>query len=371
MKKGVYIIYQKITDKTGVHKKIQGQIDAFKNAGFDMKILHMEALHIQGWKFLYRLPFTNVLPHWKWFDEFGDCDFIYFRHPTFMNIPFLKLMKEIKRRNPKVKIIMEIPTYPYDREMLLFKKNLPLFIKDKIIRGKVKRYVDRIAILTLDEYVFGTPTLKIKNGFDFARMRPRTVKQTRETIDIVMAAMFEKWHGYERMIEGLSEYYSQEGERKIHLHFVGDGTELNNYKKLVADGGLDAYVTFYGKRSVKEIQKIYDQCDLGVSTLGGYKKDYNYDYSLKSREYLAVGLPVIGAGSMDIEEYSELQEYILTFSNDGSSISYERIIQFYDTLYKDKNREQIEEMVMKMRNDAEKNLNMSKAMEKVIRYIDR
>jgi len=133
-KKGVFITYTPLTNSTGVIKKIKSQIKAFEDAGFEMSTVYMDIKKVKGWKILYRLPFTNVLPYWRWFDEFADCDFVYFRHPRYMNIAFLRLMKQIKKRNPGVKIIMEIPTYPYDKELLQAKKDFTIYLKDKLMR---------------------------------------------------------------------------------------------------------------------------------------------------------------------------------------------------------------------------------------------
>lgn len=137
MKKGVYIIYEELTDETGVNKKIKSQIETFEKVGFAMNTVCMDINKVPGWKILSRLPFTNITPCWRWSDAFAECDFIYFRHPVFLNLALIRLLKKIKKKNPKVKIIMELPTYPYDKEYLRFKKNIPFLIKDKIIRGGI------------------------------------------------------------------------------------------------------------------------------------------------------------------------------------------------------------------------------------------
>lgn len=374
MKKGVYIVYDKSADNTGttgVIKKIQGQIAAFEAEGFLMKTVHMDIRKICGWKILYRFPFTNILPYWRWFDEFRECDFIYFRHPKYKNIAFIRLFKQIKRKNPKVKIIMEIPTYPYDKELLVEKKDFTLYLKDKIVRkASLNRYIDAIAVLTPDEEIFGVKTIRIRNGFDFSKLRVRKVREDDKEINLVMCALMQVAHGYERLITGLYEYFKYGGRRSIVLHFVGDGPELPYYKSQVRKYDLDSRVIFYGSKNWSEIEKIYDKCDLGVSALGLYKIGGERSDVLKVREYLAAGLPFLGAGYHDVSDYEELRQYILSFPNDPTPIDMEKVVMFYDKLYGKKNRDEIARMAERIRRMAESRLNMRTAMKNVVDVIN-
>ncbi len=369
MKKGVYIIYNKITDTTGVNKKIHGQIEAFKKAGFEMKTVHMSTKYMPGWKILYRLPFTNILPHWRWFEEFENCDFIYFRRPPFMNVPFLGMLKVIRKRNPNVKIIMEIPTYPYDREFIQIKRNIPLMIKDKIEGGGVKRYIDAIAVLTEDKEIFKIPAVRIRNGFDFSDIRLSKILESYADIHIAACALFQEWHGYERLINGLHQYYQNGGGRRIVLHFIGEGPELNTYKKLVKKYGLQSHAVFYGRKRWSEIMEIYDRCSLGASSLGVYKAGLDYLCALKLREYLAAGLPIIGAGRLDVMEVDALKPYVCCFANNSSVLPVEQVICFHDSLYLGKKAAQIRNMMQTIQDETEKNFNMDSAMKNVVNEI--
>lgn len=369
MKKGVYIRYMELT--AGAEKKILGQIKAFEDAGFQMSTICMDIKMVPGWKVLYRFPFINIRPYWRWFDEFGECDFIYFRHPHCMNLAFLKLMKRIKEKNQKVKIIMEIPTYPYDKEMLQYLRNFPAYLKDKVIReSHLERYIDAIAVLTPEDKVFGVKAIQIRNGFDFSNLRIREIRKDDEKINIVMCASMERAHGYERIITGLYKYYENGGMRNIILHFIGDGLELPYYRSLIHKYNLENKAIFYGMKDKNEIEKIYDKCDLGVSVLGGYKKGIEYHATLKTREYFAAGLPFIGAGSHDVSDYDEFREYVLSFSNDPTPIDMTKVVAFYDKLYGKKNYNEITEMAAQIRNMAEKRLNMRSAMQSVSDFIN-
>lgn len=365
---GLFIIYEE--ENQGILKKIHNQIRAFEASGICMdkdyiKVYSESTLA----KIAYRIPFTNILPYWKYKPEYTKYDFIYLRRPMYMNFWFILLWSKMKRKG--IKIILEFPTYPYDKEIFTSIFSIPLIAKERIARWFLKLSINRISLLSKDSNVCGVKTLHICNGYDFKEASIRSIEKIDDRIDIAIVAYFRFWHGYERVINGLYDYYKQGGKRKIHLHFIGDGTELKYYKELSLEKKLDKHVTFYGAMKQKDILKIYDQCDIGACTFGDYKKGNFYSCELKSREYLAAGLPLITGVKLDVSEYEGLSPFILEFPNNNTKINFNKIIQFYDNLYKDKSTAEIKAMAENIHFEAEKVLNMRKAMENVINYVQK
>ena len=369
-KKGVYLVQGDLSVPMGINRKINSQIDTFREAGFSIDIHKVEDKRIFGYKILHRLPFANIIPVWKREKELLEYDFIYLRKPFGMNAPFIKFLKWIKSERPYLKIIMEIPTYPYDKEITKDKKNWPFYVKEVLARKKIKKYIDVLSVPTDDKEIFGVKTIKINNGYDFKKSHERKFDRNKESIDIAIVAIFYAWHGFERLIKGLYLYYQNGNKRQVNLHFVGDGSELSTYKKMVSKYKLNKYIKFYGMQNKEHIEKIYNKCDIGASSFGLYKINIDCSYTLKSREYLSVGLPIICGGKMDVMEYPDLKEYILEFPNDSTDVSVEKVVEFYDKIYKNKTKEEIDEMISCIRGVAIKNLNMNKAMEGVINYIN-
>lgn len=370
MKNGVFLLYEDINNNTGVNRKIRAQIKLFKENGVNITPFIVDFRRdIWGYKILYRLPFANIGPVWKYSTIFDDIDFIYMRRPLYCNFWFLKFLRELKKNNHKMKIIYEIPTYPYDAEISSNVKNLPIYIKDKIARRFLYKYVDRIALLSKEKEVWGIKTLAISNGYDFEKQSLRKISVDKESIDIIAVALFDMWHGYERLIKGLADYYAQGGNRKIHIHFAGDGPELNTYKKIAIDFNVSKYCHFYGMQSQAQLDDIYDKCNLAVSSLGLYKKNLSVSRELKSREYLAKGLPIICSKVLDLLEIDELKSFLLEFPDDSTLINFERIVNFYDELYAGKEKAEIAEMAANIRAVATRYLDMNKAMSSVINYI--
>lgn len=77
------------------------------------------------------------------------------------------------------------------------------------------------------------------------------------------------------------------------VHFVGDGSCLEEMKQTVAEKGLESVVCFYGRRPVEEMPVFYQLADACLVSL---KADNRTGWTLPSKVqgYLAAGKPVIG-----------------------------------------------------------------------------
>ncbi len=366
MKKGIYIIYGDLDGSrfAGVNTKIKGQIKAFANNGIQVKTKIYNINDSIKAKILYRLPFVNREPRWEYSHDFDNCDFIYMRKP-YLSFSFIRFIKLVKKKS-KAKIIVEFPTYPYDRELKERIIDYPLFIEDYIARQFLKGKIDRIANLTDERKIFGVPTLKIINGYDFSQIFLTDKERDDDEIRLCCVARFMPVHGYERILNGLADYYDNGGDRNVTIYMVGKGRELKRYQAIVKDRKIDSHVVFYGFQPTEKIGEILNKCDFGVGAIGMYKLGFHgVGAYLKTREYLAAGLPVIASNELDFMQYPELRPYALIFANDQSNIEINEVIDYYDSLHK----EDINRVKKMIREAAVKYLDASHAMDEVIEYI--
>lgn len=230
--KSLYIYYDQTSQNTkavGVIKKVLAQHSLFDKTfdeGCDLVNLSLKVSMSKSKRFFFYL-FSK-----KTFDfsflEGKKYDFVYIRRISPNCKSVIELLYLLKISNPNCKLVYEIPTYPYDFEHKSFGARLLLAV-DKIYRKKLCKYVDRIATLTDDKEIFGCKTLKITNGVDCKSIsvcKKDNFSQTK--INLIAVAQFSFWHGYERVIEGLYNY----GKNNVVLHLVGNGSELEKYKKL-------------------------------------------------------------------------------------------------------------------------------------------
>ncbi|MDE5699028.1 MAG: hypothetical protein K2I96_16755 [Lachnospiraceae bacterium] len=317
---------------------------------------------------LSRLPFGSyAMDYDSAFAQIDNPDFVYIRHRALDRRYYLFLTK-IRNRYPQVKIILEIPTYPYKGELLASRTMWPFYFKDAFRRNRLKKIVDRIAILTDDNFIFGVPTLKIQNGILVDTIVPAELHKDTEEINLIAVSACLPVHGYERCIRGLADYYNKSGSgRKIvKFHLVGEGGELELYKSLVQKNHLEAYVIFYGKKTGRELDAIYDKADIAMGAFAFYKAGITISSTLKVKEYLAKGLPVV-SGCYEDSFGKDDVDFYLGFANDDSTVDIAKVLRFYeDILKKYGSREVLRD---KIRSYAKKKVDMSVVMKPVVDYI--
>lgn len=377
MKKGFYFS-QVETTGLGPRRKILGQIKAFEESGISLELVEnpfcLSGI-IRG-NFLLRqlvcrLPFTYVYSKHQYEERYTGADVFYVRFLA-GDRAFVRFLKQLRENNPQAKILLELPDYPttwYMTTSLLYTLiYLPIIIKDWNAGRKYKKYVDRIVIPQKIENAFQIPVLPIENGINVSDVRCREPEKT-EVIRIIAVAGMCSFHGYDRLIEGLNNYYAQGEKREVELHMVGGkaepGNELSRYQDLCQKYHLEKRVIFYGEKKGEELDRVYDKCNLAVGSLGMYRIGYKMASSLKIREYLAKGLPVITGSRVDVFEKKDFP-YYLEFENNDTPIGVQKIIDFYDSIYEEKDNRTINE---KIREYAAKNCDMKSALKNVIEYI--
>lgn len=374
MKQGLYIVNfgYKITEaekkQNGVLKKIIGQIKVFNDAGFKLDLLNVsENKENYFSKFFYSLFYKNqyLINH---YDVFETVDFVYIRHFPLVNRSCIGLLSYLKKRG--CKIIYEIPTYPYDSERKGFKgfqgakKEVALII-DKIFRRKLKYYVDCIVTYSQDDTIFGIKTIKIVNGIDCAAILSIDATEYRqEAIRLIAVAQFADWHGYDRLIQGLYEYYKNNPKKKVFIDFVGDGVVLQQYQEMVSKYGLAQFVVFHGILTGDALSAVFNQADIAVCSLGCHRIGLFLGSFLKSREYIARGLPMVSSTKIDI--LPDNYPYIQYVPEDNSAVDVEEILKFHDNLQIIESRQ---EQIKHIRLFAEQNCDISLTMKPVIELL--
>lgn len=315
----------------GESKKVLSQIDAFVDNGIEVKLLDI-VLDKKIHKLLYRLPWYGVyssrfISECK--QEVIDSDFVYIRKNIF-DTSYLKLLQALKNTNPSVKIFVEIPTFPYFQEWNRV-VDKPLIIKEKKIIPRVceQKLVDYYLTLTDDVTIYGLPTIKFENCVTVQKYSIKKNLQKRNEVHMIGVALVATWHGYDRIVRGLTEYYNANQDKKVYFHIVGDGPELANLKRLVSENVLSSYVIFEGKKSGEELDALYDQAHIGIGSLAPYRMGFPSCNSLKTREYCAKGIPFVMTNDDSLFDNCEFSYGV---PNDDTVIDIQDICDFVSTI---------------------------------------
>lgn len=315
--------------ESGVERKVRSQHKALQSM-VDCELVVLEPVKYKGTiseKIIRRLPFTAAWRKWKYNGEFDDADFLYIRQ-VYHDASFVRYLKAIKKSNPKVKIVYEIPTYPYDTESKLSLSNASFTLKERGNRTKAAQYIDRIVTFYGQDNIWNVPCLKLINGYDFTSIR-LPEREIDEAIHVLSVSATAFWHGYDRFIEGLHQYYQNGGTENIVYHLVGN--IMPEHQRMVTDYVLEDHVVLHGRMSGEPLAEMYRKCSLGIDVLGGHRKDYPVSSSLKSREYCGYGIPLITSSPVDFMEEGYLYQLLVPYND--TPVDIQAVVDFWHKIY--------------------------------------
>ena len=358
------------SDQNGVPKKILNQSNAFAGFGYQVDILSYH----DGRVMLYHVNSMTQEVAMKGTSKIDvllavpkvikGYDRVYIRYPM-SDFFFLLALKCIKHEG--IPIVVEIPTYPYDSEGKESLKGRIILALDKFYRKKIHSYVDKICTYSNDREIFNIPTINTINGYDFSRVLPgEEIINTQDCIRMIAVSNMWPLHGYDRLIKGLGAYYSAGGRRNIELNIVGSGYIEQEWKELTTELGLQEHVVFHGKVFGDDLMKLYQGQALGVNSLAIHRDNLLNESTLKTKEYAALGLPIISSSYVDAFSKEGNNLYTLRVPADETVIDVEALILFVDKLYENPTK-QIRDAIRK---DAKSICDMPVTLKPVIDFYE-
>ena len=334
--KGLFVVFHGFSAHSGISKKIFAQCDALRRNGADIELCHIEiapdgtqrrmvggqAIRTFGKglraKLEKRVSLSDITR--------------YIRHDHNASPVLIGWLRKVKKLG--VRIALEIPTYPYDAEFAQSPAVRKLKLRiDRMFRCRMARYVDRIVTFSDDTEIFGRPTIRISNGIDFGSIPLKTRGHgDHHNIRLLAVANIHFWHGLDRVIEGLREYYAAPHQCIVRLRIAGDGVEtlIAEYRRRIDAYSLTEYAEVIGPRSGAALDAEFEWCDMGIASLGRHRNGITGIKTLKNREYAARGIPFV---------YSERDSdfdgmgYVMKAPADDTPLDIAALVRFYDGLH--------------------------------------
>lgn len=286
----------------------------------------------------------------------------YIRYPR-ADFCFISALKQLKKN--ELKVVVEIPTYPYDLEGNETFKGKIINVLDRYYRKKLHKYVDRIVTYSDDDVIFGVKTIRTINGIDFNSVSCDTTSiDVSNTINLVAVSAMFRVHGYERLIEGLNNYYSAGGQANIVLKLVGTGDERKKYQDLVIQYNLSDHVLFLGACYGDKLEEVYRQNAMGINSLAIHRQGLTKESTLKTKEYAAKGLPVLSSSFVDALSFEGNDEFVMQIPPDETPVDVDELVRFVQRVY----AEGTENVRNAIREDGLKTCDISITMAGVIQY---
>ena len=264
--------------------------------------------------------------------------------------------------NKKLITILEYPTYPYEQEYKKIKPKIEQIIFWNHGPKKVENLVDLVVGISAEKNLKVPKNyILINNGVQLENIMIKRQKE-KNHVNLLSIANIALWHGYDRIIKGLYEYYKNNPEKEVYYHCVGKGPELTNLKELTKKLNLEKYVIFHGTKTGEELDEVVDISDIAFGSLGFHRTGLTGGSPLKAREYCARGIPFVI--SYDDWDFPESFPFVYIIPNDDSPVDINEVIEWYEKLLKEHPNYSLE-----MRKYAEDNLSWDAKMKPVIEKI--
>ena len=349
---------------SGVAQKMYDQNSAIQRSGHNVELAYIQGNKIIIGESVCSIENTKrkyLIKNIHFFQVLGEYtqsrrfDIIYIRYP-FSSPYFIHWLAHINKIHPQCKIVIEVPTFPYHKEFEGFGKIR--LILDLWYRRFLKKYVDRIVLIGQHDELWGIKTIKITNGINVSRKEKFDSKRKEGEVRLVAVGNWRNWHGLDRLISGMGQYYLKHPSVKITLDVIGGGSFVLSYKQQVLHLNLEKYVVFHGEVQHDQLDRFFHSADIGIGTLGNHRIGIKEHSPLKHREYCSYGLPFI-LSSYDKDFQHDL-DFVQYHPSDDSPISCNLLLDFYDqTLHSHSS----------IRNYAIQNLSWAIRMDEVIKEV--
>ena len=338
-----YRINKEDKANAGVVQKMLAQMAALRASGLEMDLVCLgwagvyqneRLIHRFRWPVLQRRWLTFLFYFLQWpaiswrKPKLADYDFLYIRYPM-MHPLLMRLLQKAKRDG--LKVVLEIPTWPYDKEPQSIPHRMSLWM-DRWYRSRLSSYVDLILHYGQEQQIYGIPTLRIRNGVEIHQVPFTPKKPRKKELRLIAIANWSYWHALDRLIVGLA-HHQQSGagaERPVRLRVIGEGRALASLKQQSRLFQLEAFIEFLPPSSGAALHQHIEWADMGVGTLGIHRKEVAIDSSLKHRLYCASGLPFF-LSRTDLDFPSELP-FVHYVADSEAAIDISELMVFYDGL---------------------------------------
>lgn len=346
----LFLTYHGFEEASGISKKMLAQIKGLRQNGHEVHVSYYDS---DSKGYMCRFVDNHIIRRYGkglWAAVLQRIDYrclynycieqkielIYVRSYMNASPPLVSLFRKLRKAG--VRSVMEVPTYPYDKEFKGYDWNQRIRLRfDQLFRHQLSAEMEAIVTFSDEETIFGQRTIRISNGVDFDVIplhKPHP--NTDQDLHLIAVAEVHSWHGYDRLIHGLGEYYKKHDghpSRLVFFHLVGDvwPTEMNGsnnapgFASYIKEYGIDKYVVFHGKLFGQELDKVFDQCQFAIGSLARHRSGITNIKTLKNREYATRGIPFMYS---EQDTDFDNQPYVLKVPADESPIDITKVIHF-------------------------------------------
>ena len=347
----LFLVYHGFSDASGITKKIHSQVKGLRENGHEVHLCYYD-FDQRGHRCRFidnqvikdygtgklaairqRLDYDCIYDYCK----LNGIQFVYARCNQNADPILIRFFMKLKGLG--IKAVMEIPTYPYDQEFSRFYWDIKLKLMiDRLCRHRLSKELAAIVTFSDEERIFGQRTIRISNGVDFDSIPLHLYQAPVDgSIHLIGVAEVHIWHGYDRLIAGLGEYYQNTpNPRPVFFHIVGGVHPNERYKAndfhpgmqaIIDKYGIQDKIIFHGQLFGDALDEVFNRSCFAIGSLARHRSGITVIKTLKNREYATRGIPFIySEQDCDFDH----QSYVLKAQPDESPIDVQQILDFID-----------------------------------------
>lgn len=353
----LFLVYHGFSEYSGISKKIHYQVKGLRENGHDVRLCYYgfaenghscRYINDQVIKDYGKGKWAGLRQRTDYRCIYDYCinekiEFIYARCFQNANPWLIRFFKKLRQAG--IHAVTEIPTYPYDAEFVGFSRMTRLNLKvDQTFRNALYKQMDAVVTFSDAKEIFGQRTINISNGVDFDSI-PLHHYQPSDSqpsaLHLIGVAEVHYWHGFDRLIAGLGEYYKgvrgkTEDVRDVYFHIVGgvgpsemyDSMHAPGFHELIEKYGIQDKVIFHGQLFGNALTEVFNQCQFAIGSLARHRSGITNIKTLKNREYATRGIPFIYS---EHDTDFDNQSYVLKAPADESPVDIQQILTFVDS----------------------------------------
>lgn len=228
-----------------------------------------------------------------------DIIYVYQMSPITMAIPGIRLSR--RKTIPLFYYVLDVwPESVRDMRAgrIMSVKN-PIYILSKFLSKRIYHYADLIAVKCKEFQNYlareaSVPYEKMVLLYEHAEQNYLSIPDIPEdngVIDFMYLGNIGHASNCESILQATKKLIPN---NPFQIHFVGDGSELDNIKKLSQKLGLEDVVIFHGRHPQSEINRFYKIADCCLLTLSN-RTAIGLTPPAKLPGYMAAARPIVGA----------------------------------------------------------------------------
>lgn len=213
------------------------------------------------------------------------------------------------------------------------------YYADRVWKKKILRKIATGITVSNDidkyekKYYSRYPTKVISNSIDVLSVPQRTapVFDGNELKMIMISGWKSEWLGLDLLIRSMQEY---KGKAKLTLYFAGEPYEPH---KEMAEQLQHHKIIFEGYLSGEKMDALFNECHIAIGTLAEYRLGIKEASNLKTRDYMARGIPfVVGYHDTDLINNEEWKPFFYGIEQPENGFSFQKILDFAEAVLKNK-----------------------------------